>query len=406
MYDFAGSRYDSTLRETITGLMTFRWLRGGFQTGASNPEDSSFWALRDVSFNIEPGEVMGILGRNGAGKSTLLKIISRITRPTEGRVEIRGRVGSLLEVGTGFHPELTGRENVFMSGAVLGMKRDEISRKFDCIVDFSGIGQYLDMPVKRYSSGMYVRLAFAVVAHLDPDVLIVDEVLAVGDSAFQKKCMDKIREIVSGGSTIMLVSHNLNTVMSLCTKALVLEKGTVMAKGDVFDCVNKYARTLDSATKHAWQGDLGDEALRLYRAEIVVDKGQSVFMRGDRFNLEIEYEVLTEQNTFVVVGAEVYNTTGIFLCANRLTDFDGKSRLAEAQECGRHLARLQVDTSLFSEGEYLIKINLGLHNIKRVIEDEPLLSFSVVNPGRNYDHDTPLYKNIVYPDWEWELGKG
>jgi lipopolysaccharide transport system ATP-binding protein len=400
-YDLSRERRSSTLREAVTGLLKFGAGRAGAGSGVGAAQHAEFWALRDVSFAVAPGEILGVLGRNGAGKSTLLKIISRITRPTEGSVEIRGRVGSLLEVGTGFHPELTGRENIFMSGAVLGMKRDEISRKFDSIVEFSEIGQFLDLPVKRYSSGMYVRLAFSVVAHLDPEILIVDEVLGVGDAIFQKKCLDKLRDIVRGGSTIMLVSHNINAVMSLCTRAVLLDRGTVVSSGDVFDCVNRYSRAVDRPARQAWTGDLGDESLRLHAVRIVSESGHDVFMRGDTFWLEIDYEVRTGQNAFVVVGADFCNTTGVFLCASRLTD--SSQHLACAQQCGRHLARLRVDTSLFSEGEFRVKVNLGLHNIKRVIDDEPLLSFTVVNPQRNYDHETLAYRNIVYPDWAWDL---
>src|ERR1035437_9045908 len=189
----------------------------------STKED--FWALKDVSFEVQPGEVLGIIGRNGAGKSTLLKILSRITDPTEGRVTIRGRVASLLEVGTGFHQELTGRENVFLNGAILGMSHAEIKRKFDEIVDFAGVEKFLDTPVKRYSSGMYVRLAFAVAAHLEPEILIVDEVLAVGDTEFQKKCLGKMRDVATGGRTVLFVSHNMAAVSKLCSLCLLLHGG-------------------------------------------------------------------------------------------------------------------------------------------------------------------------------------
>ena len=392
-YFIAPERYGATLRESLAGL-----LRAPRRGGAEE-----FWALKEVSFTLERGDILGVLGRNGAGKSTLLKIISRITRPTTGSLQVRGRVGSLLEVGTGFHPELTGRENVFLSGAVLGMKREEIARKFDRIVDFAGTEAFLDLPVKRYSSGMYVRLAFSVVAHLDPDVLIVDEVLAVGDALFQKKCLDRLREMVRDGTTIMLVSHNINAVMSLCSRAILLEQGQVAASGDVFECVNRYARTHTGSGLWVWTGDLGDENLRLYGARLESGEGREVLRRGELFWLEIDYEVLTQRNSFVVVGADFFALTGIFLCGSRLTDFAGQ--LKAAQSPGRHLARLEVDTSLFAEGEYLVKINLGLHNIKRVIEDEPQLSFSVVNPNRNYDHETPLYRNMVYPDWRWDLAE-
>jgi lipopolysaccharide transport system ATP-binding protein len=211
-------------------------------------EGDHFWALKDVSFEVQPGEVVGIIGRNGAGKSTLLKILSRITEPTAGRVELRGRVGSLLEVGTGFHPELTGRENIYLNGSILGMSRREIQRKFDEIVAFAEIEDFLDTPVKRYSSGMYVRLAFAVAAHLEPEILIVDEVLAVGDAAFQQKCHQKLASLRRAGLTIFFISHNLGIIKSLCTRAVLLEHGRYKFDGTPEDTVRKYLHSLKSRT--------------------------------------------------------------------------------------------------------------------------------------------------------------
>src|SRR5438309_432976 len=223
-----------TLRETLTAAVAMPWRRLRARIGANGHADAakpgkppaaleSIWALKDVSFEVRPGEVVGIIGRNGAGKSTLLKLLSRITEPTSGRIELRGRVGSLLEVGTGFHPELTGRENIYLNGAILGMSREEIDRKFDEIVAFSEVADFLNTPVKRYSSGMYVRLAFAVAAHLEPETLVVDEVLAVGDSAFQKKCLGRMSAVAQSGRTVLFVSHNMNAVESLCTSILLLE---------------------------------------------------------------------------------------------------------------------------------------------------------------------------------------
>ena len=208
---------------------------------------SELWALRDVEFEIERGDVVGVIGRNGAGKSTLLKILTGVTRPTTGSLHGWGRVGSLLEIGTGFHPELTGRENVFLSGAVLGMRRAEIVRKFDRIVEFSGIEHMLDTPVKRYSSGMYVRLGFAVAAHLEPDILVIDEVLAVGDAPFQGRCLELVRRLSQGGTTVLLVSHNLGTVTSFCRSGLLLEEGRLAAQGPVEDVVRRYVRSLEAA---------------------------------------------------------------------------------------------------------------------------------------------------------------
>jgi lipopolysaccharide transport system ATP-binding protein len=236
-----------TLREDLmAGLM--RW----FRPGAAPPAEQDFWALDDVSFQVNKGEVVGVIGHNGAGKSTLLKILSRITKPTRGEVRLRGRVGSLLEVGTGFHPELTGRENIFLNGAILGMRRHEIQKKFDQIVTFAEIEQFLDTPVKRYSSGMYVRLAFAVAAHLEPEILIVDEVLAVGDLSFQRKCMGRMREVGRSGSTILFVSHNMPAIEALCTRAILMDHGKIAMDGGVHELVQEYHRRV----LHA-HGDVG-----------------------------------------------------------------------------------------------------------------------------------------------------
>lgn len=208
--------------------------------------DASFWALKDVSFEVKQGEVLGIVGHNGAGKSTLLKILSRITEPTMGMVDIYGRVSSLLEVGTGFHSELTGRENIFLNAAMLGMRRQEVQRKFDEIVDFSGVAEFIDTPVKRYSSGMYVRLAFAVAAHLEPEILIVDEVLAVGDASFQQKCLGKMEEVSRSGRTVLIVSHNMTLIEGLCERAILLEKGQVARIGETKEVVEGYADAIRS----------------------------------------------------------------------------------------------------------------------------------------------------------------
>ncbi|MBC8145239.1 MAG: ATP-binding cassette domain-containing protein [bacterium] len=267
----APERY-RTIRDAITGA--FR----SIGNRSERQKDSTFWALRDVSFNIEQGEVVGIIGRNGAGKSTLLKILSRITEPTEGRVAIRGRAGSLLEVGTGFHPELSGRENIFLNGAILGMRRDEIARQFDAIVDFAEIGQFLDTPVKRYSSGMYVRLAFAVAAHLDPEILIVDEVLAVGDASFQKKCLGKLGEVARAGRTVLFVSHNLVAVERLCTRAIRLEKGQMIDDGNPTEVVASYlAGGFAPVTESIWETQMdapGNEMVRLRRVAVYDETAQ------------------------------------------------------------------------------------------------------------------------------------
>jgi lipopolysaccharide transport system ATP-binding protein len=252
----------------------------------------AFWALRDVSFEVSEGEVLGVVGANGAGKSTLLKILSRITEPTEGRALVAGRLGSLLEVGTGFHPELSGRDNVYLNGAILGMRRTEIAARFDDIVEFSGVGKFLEVPVKYYSSGMYVRLAFAVAAHLEPDVLLVDEVLSVGDQAFQERCLGRIREVTQSGRTVIFVSHNIPSVTSLCTRGLLIEHGTVTFDGSITETVQSYLarrRRLEGA------GDLdeverdGTGAIRFKSVRISNDEGGPELYPGREATVEMAF---------------------------------------------------------------------------------------------------------------------
>lgn len=258
------------LTESIVNGATALW-RGLTRRGPCGNGADGFWALKDVSFEVQPGEVLGIIGRNGAGKSTLLKILSRIVEPTSGRAVVRGRMGSLLEVGTGFHPELTGRENVYLNGSILGMSRGEIERKFDEIVAFAEVEQFLDTPVKRYSSGMYVRLAFAVAAHLEPEILIVDEVLAVGDVAFQDKCIRKMREVGANGRTVLFVSHNLGSLQQLCSRGILLRDGSVTSDLPIKEAVSYYLQTLkthasdrlDLRTDRHGSGEIRLQAVRI-----------------------------------------------------------------------------------------------------------------------------------------------
>ena len=268
------------LRDVIAAAARrpLRWFdRNGHATA---PSREDFWALRDVSFEVATGEVVGIIGRNGAGKSTLLKVLSRITEPTEGRLTLHGGVASLLEVGTGFHPELTGRENIFLNGAILGMTRVEIVRKFDDIVAFAGVERFLDTPVKRYSSGMYVRLAFAVAAHLEPEILIVDEVLAVGDAEFQKKCLGKMQEVSRGGRTVLFVSHNMSAIQALCTRVIVLQGGQVVADGDPDASIAKYLAGASPSVQPCLRAPVAvGQSLDLVRFELTpnpIASGQSV----------------------------------------------------------------------------------------------------------------------------------
>jgi lipopolysaccharide transport system ATP-binding protein len=256
-----------------------------------------FWALDDVSFQINRGERVGIIGRNGAGKSTLLKVLSRITEPTKGMVRIRGKVASLLEVGTGFHPELTGRENIFLNGAILGMGRAEIKKKFDEIVAFAEVERFLDTPVKRFSSGMYVRLAFAVAAHLQPEILIVDEVLAVGDAQFQKKCLGKMEDVSRNeGRTVLFVSHNMGTVKALCSKAILMQNGRLISQGNTYDIVKEYSSASFLQQAANYKHISGDGKIRITKIDI--NQGLNVVSIYSRINITIEYTMLAEMKNY------------------------------------------------------------------------------------------------------------
>jgi lipopolysaccharide transport system ATP-binding protein len=292
-----------TLRDAFEHGLQLAWKRLRW---SSSPVREEFWALRDVSFSLKQGEVAGIIGRNGAGKSTLLKIVSRITEPTRGRVTMRGRIASLLEVGTGFHPELTGRDNIFLNGAIHGLKWAQIQQKFDQIVEFAEVSRFLDTPVKRYSSGMYVRLAFAVAAHLEPDILIVDEVLAVGDAAFQKKCLGRIGEISRAeGRTVLFVSHNLSSVRQLCSRALLLDGGTLAFDGAPAEAITTYARRNETAI--AYKHIAGDGRARITKIDVSSGSlGAAVAVFGD-VAITLHYEAdpgLGSIECFILLYAE------------------------------------------------------------------------------------------------------
>jgi lipopolysaccharide transport system ATP-binding protein len=327
---------------------------------AANPAVEDFWALRDVSFDVRRGEVLGIIGRNGAGKSTLLKILSRITEPTEGRAELNGRVASLLEVGTGFHPELTGRENIYLNGAILGMPRAEIKHKFDEIVAFAQVDQFLDTPVKRYSSGMYVRLAFAVAAHMEPEILIVDEVLAVGDAGFQKKCLGKIGEVASGGRTVLFVSHNMLAVTSLCKRVVLIDKGRVTASGLPSTVVSTYLKevtTSSSAVRdQIWNDPMtapGNDRIRLHRIRVVanaVDPDQE-FTLNTPLAVEIDYWNAVP-DTKLFVNLALYGIDGTEV----LEDWSVDDCTGKALPQGLLKTICQIPGGLLNEGTYRVRI--------------------------------------------------
>ncbi len=315
-------------------------------------EVEDFWALRDLNFEIRRGDVVGIIGRNGAGKSTLLKILSRITEPTEGRITIRGRVASLLEVGTGFHPELTGRENVFLNGAILGMTRAEIRRKFDEIVAFAEIERFLDTPVKRYSSGMYVRLAFAVAAHLEPEILIVDEVLAVGDAEFQKKCLSRMQNISGEGRTVLFVSHNLAAVQKLCSMGVVLKEGRIVFTGPVGEGILQYSRTQQNAV-FVRTGKIPYEVhLNAASADLVVDP-QREPVRSLRLRLTIESRIATNVNIDLRVSDWIGAPVAFATLGN--TNIETPVELRK----GSNLVELNLDLTSVIVGRYGISVDIS-----------------------------------------------
>jgi len=346
-----GSAY-STLREALVNRL--RSPMSGAQR--RNSEDQKIWALRDVSFEVNPGEVVGIIGRNGAGKSTLLKILSRVTEPTAGRVELHGRVGSLLEVGTGFHPELSGRENIYLNGAVLGMSRAEITRKFDDIVAFSEVGKFIDTPVKRYSSGMYVRLAFAVAAYLEPEILLVDEVLAVGDAGFQRKCLDRMKDVGRRGRTVLFVSHNMPAVTRLCDRTILLDEGTIVQDDLSHKVVGSYLKSgLGTMAARVWDENSkapGNEIVRLCAVRVRTDDGRvtdAIDIRRS-VGIEMEFEVLKPGHV-LLPNIHVTNEEGVlvFIAGENDPMWQRTPRPA-----GRFTSTAWIPGNYFSEGTIII----------------------------------------------------
>jgi lipopolysaccharide transport system ATP-binding protein len=358
-----------TLRESVTNGIARLTQR--IRTGAPKSDHgdlspgtrSEFWAIKDVSFNVQPGEVVGVIGRNGAGKSTLLKLISRIVAPTEGCIRLSGRVGSLLEVGTGFHPELTGRENVYLNGAILGMSRREIARKFDEIVAFAEVDRFLDMPVKRYSSGMYMKLAFAVASHLEPEILLVDEVLAVGDAQFQKKCLGKMGDVSRQGRTVLFVSHNMTAIKSLCTRAIHISGGTIDTDGDVNKVVHRY---LDGGTRMGETGIIPEDAPRYrcvqgeaaFRSVRLTDSSgveTTQLYYGQPFHVHFVCDVMREiQDGHWEIS--ISTPDGIQVTYATTMQQDGGSRVIHP---GRHEVSAAFDVKLLPR-DYTI--DLGVHH--------------------------------------------
>jgi len=393
----------STLVETMarSAINCFKRLRHPFKSNSQPKQvQEDFWALKDINIEIKEGDRIGIIGRNGAGKSTLLKILSRIVSPTAGKIKIRGRVASLLEVGTGFHPELTGRENIFLNGAILGMGRLEIQRKFDEIVAFSEVNKFLDIPVKRYSSGMVTRLGFAVAAHLDPDLLIVDEVLAVGDALFQQKCLKKIGEMGDSGRTVIFVSHDVGSILSICNKGFYLANGTVAAQGPIESCVNAYMRTYSLQTS-AWNGNVGDEHIRFYNASLTSsNQTKEFFYQGEPTSLQIEYEIMKHSQD-LILGVGIWNQRNQLIARSHTTD-DIANHHRYIKK-GKHKLTLHIDSGMFHEGDYFIKIDCGLHNQKKIISDSIVLKYPIYVSDKSTRDGHLSERDGIFLGKNWDL---
>lgn len=393
-----------TLRETLTdvAMAPIRKLRG--ETGTQTEE---FWALQDVSLEIGQGEVVGVIGTNGAGKSTFLKILSRVTKPTKGRVVLDGRVGSLLEVGTGFHPELTGRENIFLNGAILGMSKREISSKFDEIVEFAEIAQFLDTPVKRYSSGMYVRLAFAVAAHLEPEILIVDEVLAVGDAAFQRKCLGKMGQVARQGRTILFVSHNMAAIGRLCQRVLWLERGRLRETGETNELVAKY---LSAGAEEAGEVSYcsnghkapGSEYVELQALRLRTNRGQvsSTFDSRHPFALEVQYRVLRPASN-LRVGVRLMTHDGTVLLSS--TDMDEHDELV--REPGVYVSRCDIPGEFLNHGKYFVSVGCDFPAVRVHFMVDQALGFQVAQTGGVGSHINDGRLGILRTRLPWNVEK-
>ncbi len=395
-----------TLRESVSGMIhsPTSWLRGMGTDGGLN----TIWALKDVTFEVKVGQVLGVIGRNGAGKSTLLKILSRVTDPTEGLGEIHGRVGSLLEVGTGFHPELTGRENIFLNGAILGMHRVEIDRKFDEIVDFSEVGSFIDTPVKRYSSGMYLRLAFAVAAHLEPEILVVDEVLAVGDAEFQRKCLGKMSDVAQQGRTVLFVSHNMSAILRLTQETIVIEKGRLAMRASTPQAVDYYlSQGYSQEGQRIWERDelppdaapFRPIAVRLLNMKgIVVDTVRSV----DACMVELEYE-LDAPITGLRIGVYLMSTRGEYIFTSFDTDEAARFEQMGTRPVGHYISRCTIPADFLNEGRFVIGVNASSYRVRRYFQDEKALTFTVDAVGAPGMQWPEPRMGAIRPRLDWQI---
>ena len=403
-YRIGGQRaHYRTLRESLVAAAKapLRWLKGG-----RPPTHNEFWALDDVSFEVKHGEVVGIIGRNGAGKSTLLKILSRITKPTRGRVDLYGRVGSLLEVDTGFHPELTGWENIYLNGAILGLSRREIERKFDEIVDFAEVERFLDTQVKFYSSGMYVRLAFAVAAHLEPEILVVDEVLAVGDVEFQAKSLGKMNEVAGGGRTVLFVSHNMGAVANLCKRAILLKDGRIESVGTARQVIEKYLLNANLSSSICFSRDVSQEKKAFFsNVSILNSEGletsQVSLMEG--FTLRVKYKIM-EAIKGIKVSFRIRNYSGIYVLGSSDIDLNPIANLGKLRQPGEYTSHCKISRQFLRPGRYSIDLWIGYPGISTIDEHEQAILFEVVDTGSVEAAIGEGSLSVISPLLAWSTG--
>ena len=356
------------------------------------------WALKDITFDVHQGDVVGIIGKNGAGKSTLLKLLSRVTSPTTGTIRAKGRIASLLEVGTGFHPELTGRENIYMNGSIMGMTRREIDRKLDEIVDFAGVERYIDTPVKRYSSGMTVRLGFAVAAFLEPEILVVDEVLAVGDAEFQKKAIGKMQDVSKGeGRTVLFVSHNMGSMQRLCTRGVLLENGAIKYMGSISDTIRAYQS--DEIVQDSFEGIDGDENIMyLSKVNITTNNTDGIIYCNSTIKINIDITIKKQVGS-LVCGFNMYSS---FQHPLVRVEFNDRNHVTSL-EPGNYHFEYKIPPYTFANGEYILLIDLAEKNMKRYTTNNSKLTFNIVqgkdNFGNVFAENIDIKSSIIRPDW-------
>ncbi len=396
-----------TLRDKIVEVF-----KAPFQKGITNREkekkaaEKYFWALKDISLDVHQGEILGVIGANGAGKTTLLRILTQITDPTEGEIRMRGRVASLLEVGTGFHPELTGRENIFMNGAVLGMGRSEIKKNFDEIVDFAEVEKFVDTPVKRYSTGMRVRLAFAVAAHLEPEILLIDEVLAVGDAAFQKKCLGKMENVAGEGRTVLFVSHNMGSINKLCEKAICLDRGKITKEGESDRVISYYLikMTSDAANgEQTWEDGVsnnGVDELTLFAVRILNDNNQitSIVDARKPFSIEIQYKI-NRPLPYCRIGFLLTTLYGVVVFETY--DSDNEQYVGK-RDTGIYISRCVVPADLLNPGSYRISFNAGIPKVKNLASLPAVLNLDVQDTRAEGPIIDLQRKGTIRPILDWK----